>query len=440
MPSVTGKTWIDMTDLSVWKGHMTGIQRVVYNVALYYHKEHKNVGYFLYDERAQTFYEFDFAALIDAIEAQAATDHIPTSNESRAKKLFHAIRNQVPRGIRARIGPQWKDRAKRAYLKGRNIYSTSRQKLTVNKLTAERRAVVFSKNDTVLILGNSWDRDTILRDLRAAKDHAHFKVVQLIYDLIPIYEPHSFNEELYEKYTRHMFEIIDLSDNLLAISESSKKDLLRFCKDVRLPEPEVNVIRLGDEIEVESQPTRPSEVPENTSFVLCVGTIEARKNHALLYYSWKLANQKGIKLPKLVIVGRPGWYTGDVLHYMALDAVTRDNFIVLQNVNDSQLTWLYQNCLFTVYPSSYEGWGLPIAESLAYGKVCIASNTSSMTEIAGGLLDYFSPFNTDECLTLIRKYMTNPVRSEKEKEIEQSYEITPWSKTAIQVENFLNNF
>jgi glycosyltransferase involved in cell wall biosynthesis len=89
--------------------------------------------------------------------------------------------------------------------------------------------------------------------------------------------------------------------------------------------------------------------------------------------------------------------------------------------------------LFTIFPSVYEGWGLPVAESLNYGKVSISSDSSSMPEIAGNLIDYFSPYDAASCLSLMIKYQDKATRLKKEKQITQSYKTTSWDLTYQQV-------
>jgi glycosyltransferase involved in cell wall biosynthesis len=133
-------------------------------------------------------------------------------------------------------------------------------------------------------------------------------------------------------------------------------------------------------------------------------------------------------LPKLVIVGRRGWLTDDIFTLMTTDPETKDDFICLQGAKDEELSWLYSNCLFTIYPSFYEGWGLPIAESIAHGTPVLASNTSSMPEIAGDLIDYFSPTSSDECLQAIIQLMDPAKRTAAKKKLKQ-YEPTSWDQT-----------
>jgi glycosyltransferase involved in cell wall biosynthesis len=99
------------------------------------------------------------------------------------------------------------------------------------------------------------------------------------------------------------------------------------------------------------------------------------------------------------------------------------------------MSWLYQNCLMTVYPSLYEGWGLPIGESLHFGKLCLASDTSSMPEIAGGLIDYFSPYNADQLVDKITHYSNNKYELiAKEKAIKMSYKSNTWQQAYKQID------
>ena len=101
---------------------------------------------------------------------------------------------------------------------------------------------------------------------------------------------------------------------------------------------------------------------------------------------------------------------------------------------------MYQNCLFTLYPSLYEGWGLPIAESLNFNKPCIASSNSSMKEISP-LVDYCDPFNIKQWSEKIKSYVENPsLREKKCKEIKLTYNKTLWSDTANSIFNTLIKF
>jgi glycosyltransferase involved in cell wall biosynthesis len=158
----------------------------------------------------------------------------------------------------------------------------------------------------------------------------------------------------------------------------------------------------------------------------------------LLYYAYRLANERGVELPQLVIIGSRGWLSGDLQYLIEHDPEMADKIIILDGINDAGLAWIYEHCEFTIYPSMYEGWGLPVAESLANGKFCIASSNSSVPEIAGSLIDYFSPYDSQQCFEMIARYAADPsVVRKKEQKIVQVYTVTTWNDSYEQIRNAL---
>ena len=163
----------------------------------------------------------------------------------------------------------------------------------------------------------------------------------------------------------------------------------------------------------------------------------SRKNHALLYYTYKLAHEQHVELPPIVIVGRRGWLSDDIYEVMTHDPQTKAKFVFLHDASDEELAWLYRHCQFSVYPSFYEGWGLPIGESLAYGVPCVASRASSMPEVAGELIPYFSPASADDCLQVITA-MLRPGSIDEAKRTISRYQPTRWDDTFESVRTSLS--
>jgi hypothetical protein len=90
---------------------------------------------------------------------------------------------------------------------------------------------------------------------------------------------------------------------------------------------------------------------------------------------------------------------------------------------------LYRHCLFTIFPSFVEGWGLPVGESLGYGKVCIASDTSSLPEVGGTLVDYIDPLNLRTGLDRVRHYVTDRAAlARREAEIQAQFRPRGWAE------------
>lgn len=433
------KYWIDMTDLSTWRGHFTGTQRVTFEVAKRFSEQVPDeVDFFVYDEKSRNFYQIPFQAILDQVNPQpipeeaAATPgrHRPSvKNVAKAQsiRLYH----NLPFSVKRRITPAHKDFVKKSYSRAQHITKRKLQlRSGIMKVAVQSEPLHFSQTDTIIILGKPWDTMSFIEVLKAQKQVAGFKIVHLIYDMIPIFLPHTFGKPLPENYTKYMFEAIGISDKLIPISKSTERDIVKFCQEELLPVPEMTVTKLGDAFEEVQLDAIKSPLPELASkdFVLCVGTVEIRKNHILLYTAYKEGLKRGLTMPHLVIVGGRGWYTNDVLYEFENDPQIKNLVHFPRNISDEELQWLYRNCKYTVYPSVYEGWGLPIGESLAYGKMCLASHTSSMTEIAGDLIEYFSPYDPVGCLELMEKYSNPKILKKKETEITATYKPVSWDE------------
>ena len=122
-----------------------------------------------------------------------------------------------------------------------------------------------------------------------------------------------------------------------------------------------------------------------------------------------------------------------------IDEVRADPFLnrhvhFATGLSDADLDWCYRSAAFTVYPSLYEGWGLPIAESLLYGKLCITSNTSSMREVAPHLTDLLDPTDVTLWAERIAFYLDTPRElSAREERIRKEYAALPWQSAAQEV-------
>jgi len=199
---------------------------------------------------------------------------------------------------------------------------------------------------------------------------------------------------------------------------------------VGAPVPLLSVVRLGCDIHDGASGPPSDEVAQliRSDYLLFVSTIESRKNHRVVFEAYrKLLPGGKEKVPLMVFVGMPGWGVESLMHEIANDTTTAGHIRMLNNVSDNDLAHLYQNCLFTVYPSFYEGWGLPVAESLAYGKFCLSSQTSSLPEVGGDLIEYLHPNDTDAWAERISYYSSErDALAAAEKRIKGLYEPPTW--------------
>jgi glycosyltransferase involved in cell wall biosynthesis len=293
----------------------------------------------------------------------------------------------------------------------------------------------FARGDVLLVLGGGWDHPA-WGDAVAAAKHAHgLRLAVLFHDVIAAHMPQFFPAVMPPRFVPWARRLVGLADVVLANSENTRRDVLAFAAESGVAAPPGEVVRWGDELPPDTCSRRPRGLPDAGPFVLSVGTVEVRKNHWLLYHLWRrLAQRHGERLPSLVLAGGPGWLTADLLQMLRTDPLVHRRILLLPGLTDAELRWLYQHCLFTLYPSHYEGWGLPVAEALAHGKYCVCSASSSLPEIAGDLLDYHDPLDLAGCAKLVERALWEPGwLSRKEERIRREFRVTPWRACAASV-------
>lgn len=262
--------------------------------------------------------------------------------------------------------------------------------------------------------------DHDLAGLRARRSERGFRVALMVHDLIPVVAPEFFPldfDELYEQ-------ILDVADVVIVNSEATRSDLEAFARDRGRPMPDVAKIPMTSALR-DLPPSRPglsagSDDLVTGGFVLCVGTVTIRKNHRLLLDVWErlIATGPAGQTPKLVVAGRRGWLADETMARLKLTPAFSGVVYYLENASDEQLAWLYEHCAFTVCPSLYEGWGLPVTESHDFGKVCLASDRSSLPEAGAGLAVLLDATDRGQWVDEIRRYwLDEGMRADREVEI-----------------------
>jgi glycosyltransferase involved in cell wall biosynthesis len=329
---------------------------------------------------------------------------------------------------------------RQGYIAGRRTYGWVLKQLAQRTDRPHRvlpnMPLTLSPTDLVVSLGGNWNLVGSGALCRRLRQEMGFRSVHFIHDLIPINQPQFYPSSLAEKVLDWTIETLENVDLIVANSNHTRRDIQAFCSRQGIQTPPIEVVRLGELLPTEAAPEAAVSAPFNPSqpFVLSVGTLEIRKNHLLLYHVWRrLVERNPANVPPLVLVGAQGWLAEEMLHQIRQDPLTRKSIVLVPNCNDQQLRWLYQNCLFTMYPSHSEGWGLPIAESLAMGKYCIASNTTSMPEIGGDLVGMHDPCDLPTCLHLVTEALDPVWRAAREDRIRRSYRRTTWAETGRQL-------
>ena len=210
---------------------------------------------------------------------------------------------------------------------------------------------------------------------------------QTVHDLIPLKFSKIFSDAAIKDFRRVVASALKC-DLIFVPSEATKRDLLS-CEGFNLknivvtPLAADNVFAPAPPPEIECVRSKVG-IPENREYFLSVSTLEPRKNFPFLLRAFsKLIAQTDGRKPMLVLTGKVGWGGDTQREIVQLLEQMREHVIYTGYLTDEELRALYSGALAFLMPSIYEGFGLPLLESMACGTPVISSNTSSMPEVVG---------------------------------------------------------
>jgi glycosyltransferase involved in cell wall biosynthesis len=211
--------------------------------------------------------------------------------------------------------------------------------------------------------------------LKSLKKPFVLTVHDMIYELFPEY----FTDA--EAICMQKRQVIERADHIIAISECTKKDILKFYD---IPDDRISVIHHGFKMQTRNEAK--NDVVVEGNYILFVGDRGGYKNFELFI---KAAAPLILKHSIKLICTGGGIFNGEELKILSELKVL--NNIQQLNATDMQLSNLYRNALAFVFPSLYEGFGLPVLEAFFNRCPVILSNASSLPEVAGEAAQYFDP-------------------------------------------------
>jgi glycosyltransferase involved in cell wall biosynthesis len=287
--------------------------------------------------------------------------------------------------------------------------------------------------DILLTVGLDWDHEYSRLFHTLTRIHG-LRLVCCAYDMIPMLYPQYCVAEVARIFCDYLVDLCMSAEAVLCISDQTRRDFARVCAQLGAPLPRTVLITLGDRLPVAGTDVSPdvSEITR-TPFILYVSTIERRKNHEVLYRAYHLIAKHGRieEMPTLVFVGMAGWGVADLLRDIEVDPLTFGKIRVLNDVSDAELALLYREARYCVFPSLYEGWGLPVSEALGMGKAVIASTEGAMREIGGDLVRYVAAWDIRAWAEALYEYATDPqLVASVESRVRSTYVPRRWDETA----------
>jgi hypothetical protein len=270
----------------------------------------------------------------------------------------------------------------------------------------------FSRFTDLITVGNGWDYFNY-DNLYRFKKKNRIRIHGFVHDLIAVDRPYYFHKiSDSSRLHQHYAELCHISDTLICNSFATSESLIDFIKREALPKPKISVAQLPifHKMEVDTQAVGSLT---GCDFIPFVSTIEVRKNHLLLLNIWRECILEGRNMPTLVFVGREGWGVQQVIDMIAHDQTLSNYVQVHHDISDAQLAWLYDRCLFTVYPSNVEGWGLPIGEAMGRERICVHSTDPAQSEASQGLMPAHHPGDFIGWKSTILDLIDRPLRRKR---------------------------
>jgi glycosyltransferase involved in cell wall biosynthesis len=460
----------DISTLARAGGQAVGVVRVVRELAIWARAHRPDVAFVLYDTKMEAFCYVHPRWTEALVRGSAMVDMSALPNRS-ARKSRLRDRLASPLHVLALWVQHPRRRAIMALERRRLTARTSAAAGLIKRLQSVllspryrdeltdshglRRALVpydmvvdgfveLAQNDILLFAGSDWDgsKAALIRD---QKQRIGFRIVVHSHDIIPLLYPTFYFDTVVAAFREFTHVMVPLADLVTVTGKRPELDLKNYCESSGLHSPKTRIVPLGAD-PPRTDPGTMTHLPtglEPGHYALFVSTIEPRKGHRLLHSVWKRLLAEGVPQRhdfKLVFVGRRGWLVDDLLADLAADPCVGASLLILSGVTDAALATLYRHTAFCVYPSLYEGYGLPIVESFRYGKAVLSSSGGALPEIVGDLSPCLDPEDDQVWYEKLKRWIANPAaRAGYESAILSRFRHPTWPEASAAFFRVLDN-
>lgn len=455
----TRRLFLDILTLARATGHADGIVRTLREIARFAAIHRPDVVFVLYDQDREELRSLN-ADWIEKIldgSAKVDTSHFPANPQGQ-----RSFRDRLPSSLKQLW--MWIDRPRRkAFLTMERIRlkggwasssAAALQDLLINEKyrrelpdeKGERRALLPydlavagtvqpNSSDVLVLAGSDWLAMQQQFDQPLARGSA-FKTAVLCYDITPLLFPHFSRERDVRAFKACFDRVFAVSDLVVVTARQIKEDVELYCGRNGLRVPPLDVFRLGADSGPVTHDTN-SGLPnglKSGAYAMFVSTIVPRKNHRFLVSVWRRLLAAGVPQRngfKLVLVGYQDPSMSDLILELKTDASLSESVVLLSGIDDLLLMRLYTNSAFCLYPSVYEGFGLPVIEGFRYGKPVLASNGGALPETIGPFSPVLDPNDENTWYEMLKLWIENPAsRGPYEQMIGSDFKARSWEEAA----------
>jgi glycosyltransferase involved in cell wall biosynthesis len=421
----------DVSTLARSRGQAVGIVRVVRELARWARANRSDVLFVIFDRERGLFREvaqaridaiLDGSDLVDISSQPSKRLAVARGGPSRVARLRRWVRNPRRRAIVAL------ERLRLTGVTGEATTERLMSLLLTPKLRAEftdndglRRTLlpfdmavgapaVLNSGQLLVCPGSDWPVD-VIEHVRERKSELGFRLAFVCYDPIPLLYPQFFWAPTAEGFHQLFHRIVPLADVVIVTARQVADDIAGYCGAHGLPVPVTQAFRPGSDLPRSAAGGRLPAGLVPGHYACFVSTIEPRKGHRLLLSVWRRLEAAGIPQAagfKLVFIGRRGWLVDELMRDLETAPSFGKSLLVLSGVSDADLATVYRNAAFGLYPSLYEGYGLPVVEMFQYGKAVLASSGGALEEVVGAFSPCLDPRDENAWFEAIRAWILDP--------------------------------
>lgn len=437
--------WIDVEDIFDYfrfNPHPSGIQRVAMDIMSALMAAAGDRVRFGRHSGASAWREVSWAE----VEAAVTTPTI----EPMAAEVEDVERSRVQRAI-DRLPPEVRDPLVRTGVLQTEVVRNLQALLhlvrppppvTLRELpagTAPTPGIGPRRGDLLLVLGAPWTVRGAAARMSALREDG-VRIAVLIHDLIPVRRPDWLPPHQVERFRAWLTATLAATSHVLTLSRFTAGDVMTYAARQGIAVAAPVVLPAGSSRLPAGTGVAPG-LPVAGTYVLFVSTLEARKNHAVLVQVWqrlmaevRAGSRAPDSVPQLVFAGRVGTGVADLLQQLDNSRWVSGRIRLLREPGDSEIRALYQGCLFSTLPSLFEGWGLPLGESLALGKPCLAARGTALEEAGGDLCRYFDPENVGDAYRAVTALLDTPgAIAAWQADVRRRYRPSSWDDAAAAI-------
>ncbi len=261
--------------------------------------------------------------------------------------------------------------------------------------------------------------------------HVSGKVITTVFDMTYLRFPETMAPSNLRRLRSDMEYSIERSDHIVTISKFSKSEIVEL---LGVPEQQVSVVPCAPSLSTraKSHSVLPEKWDIRKPYLLYLGTIEPRKNLARLLRAFAALKKEEEFPHQLVLAGGKGWTNEEIFRL----ASGMQDVIFTGYVTEEEKYALYQNADAFVFPSLYEGFGIPPLEAMAFGCPVICADATSLPEVVGDAAELVDPLNETSIAQGIWNVISS--RSRSDELVRRGYEQTAkynWDSSAKQLTN-----